>query len=452
VRATAKKNNKHMLKYFGTDGVRGVAGVSLTEAMSYRIGRALGQFDQKKHLTVLVCEDTRQSSETLKAALIKGLLLSGATVYDIGVSTTPSVSYLVRRHHFAFGVMISASHNPYQDNGIKVFNQEGEKLEDAKEEVIESYMDREADDLPSFQGQLLSGEQLREEYIEWLRSKVVSKSRSLKIVVDCANGSASSVAPELYQSLGLPCTFINNHPDGTNINNHCGSTHLESLQAAFKNGSYDLAFAFDGDGDRFMALGPGGRLIDGDAMIFLNALALHSRGQLKKDTVVITVMSNFGLRKALEEAHLSYETVAVGDKNVQQALKKDGLSLGGEQSGHVIFLDDLNTGDGLLSSLKLLDLYSLTPEIYGEIRKFQVYPQVLENLRFADKATLAKVASSKELAAFVSQEEKSLHGNGRILVRASGTEPLLRVMAEATSEELCHQVVSAIVNFAQGRI
>lgn len=436
-----------MLKYFGTDGVRGVAGKTLTEAMAFRIGRSLGRLADEKKQAVLVCEDTRISSETLKKALIDGLIKSGATVYDASVSTTPSVSYLVRVHHFAYGVMISASHNPYEDNGIKVFNGEGEKLEDAAEEVIEEYMDRQNDDLPILNGTLLSGEDLKEEYLLWLAKKALGGYQGLKVIVDCANGSASGLAPRLYEKIGLKATYISHDPNGTNINDHCGSTHLENLKGEYLKGGYDLAFAFDGDGDRFMAIAPGGRVIDGDAMIFLNALAMRKNSTLKKNTVVITVMSNFGLRKALEEASLSYKTVAVGDKYVQQELKKEGLSVGGEQSGHVIFLDDLNTGDGLLSSIKLLDLYVHEREIFLEVSKFHVYPQILENVRFASKEELKKAGSSKGLNEFVTMEEASLKGQGRILVRASGTEPLLRVMAEALDEKECRRVVDEIVSY-----
>jgi phosphoglucosamine mutase len=436
-----------MLKYFGTDGVRGVAGVSLTEPMAYRIGRSLGALAHEKNEPLLVCEDTRISSEMLKKALIEGLKKSGATIYDASVSTTPSVSYLVRAHHFAYGVMISASHNPFQDNGIKVFNGEGEKLEDSVEEIIEAYMDRAEDDLPILEGKVLSGEALKDEYINWLSSKAEGHYEGLKVLVDCANGSASNLAPRLYEKLGLNAEFINRNPSGRNINDHCGSTHLEGLKDAFEAGHYDLAFAFDGDSDRFMAYGPDGRLIDGDAMIFLGALSLRKKSLLKKNTVVITVMSNFGLRKALEEEGLLYDTVAVGDKNVQQDLKKNGLSVGGEQSGHVIFLADLNTGDGLLSSIKLLDIYAHERDVYEKVKEFHVYPQLLENVRFQTKAELEKASGDPGLKELVAKEEVSLKGNGRLLVRASGTEPLLRVMAEALDEKECERVVKEIVSY-----
>ncbi len=442
-----------MLKYFGTDGVRGLANKDLTALMAYRIGRCLGQYPLKKKNRILVCRDTRASGEMLLSALVCGLLASGAEVYDEGISTTPSISYLVTREKFDFGVMISASHNPFADNGIKIFNNEGEKLEDAIEEDIEKYMDRPEDDLPLFSqediGRFHNGDFLKEEYIAWLASKKEASYKKLRVLVDCANGSASFVAPELYRKLGLDCVFIHDEPDGLNINKDCGSTHLGSLQARFKEGHFDLGFAFDGDSDRFMALGPDGRIIDGDAMIFLNALVLAKKKSLHQGKVVLTVMSNLGLLKALKAHGIDYVTVAVGDKNVQMELKKEGLSLGGEQSGHVIFLDDLNTGDGLLSSLKFLNLFVKDKATYQSLKDFVVYPQVLENVPFHNRDKLEKVASGTHLKALVVKEESLLAGDGRLVVRMSGTEPLLRVMAEAGDEATAHQVVSDIVEFAK---
>lgn len=440
-----------MLKHFGTDGVRGVAFVTLTEEMAYRIGRRLGAMAKEENKPILVADDTRLSSETLKAALIDGLLKSGSFVYDASVSTTPSVSYLVRKNHFAYGVMISASHNPYTDNGIKVFNGEGEKLSDEKEEVIEEYMDRKEDDLPVHPGELHSGDPLKEDYLNWLASKAKGNYPSdFRVLVDCANGSASALAPRLYEKIGLNCTFMNCNPNGKNINDHCGSTHLEGLKERYLKEGFDLAFAFDGDSDRFMAYGPKGRLIDGDALIYLGALSLKGQGQLKKDAVVITVMSNFGLRLALEDQGVKYDTVQVGDKNVQQELKKKGLSIGGEQSGHVIFLDDLNTGDGLLSSIKLLDIFVHEPRVYQRLGALVIYPQVLENVRFESKAELEKASGNPGLPAFTKKVEERFAGRGRILVRPSGTEPLLRVMAEGPSEEACQTAVDDIIAYIKG--
>jgi phosphoglucosamine mutase len=443
-----------MGKYFGTDGVRGIANQNLTARMAYRIGRFLGQYPEGRKNKILLCRDTRLSGDLLAQAVTTGLLASGSDVFDEGVSTTPSISYLVSHKGFDFGVMISASHNPFADNGIKIFNSDGEKLEDAIELSIEEYIDCEADGLPLADGNGIGryhdGESLKKEYIDWLSKKASCRYTGIRALVDCANGSATYVAPALYQKIGLDATFINAAPDGTNINEGCGSTHLSSLQEQFQKGGYDFGFAFDGDSDRFMAIAPSGRLIDGDAMIFLSALAMRKHGLLKENTVVLTVMSNFGLRKALEEEEIQYDIVAVGDKNVQQRLKEKNLSLGGEQSGHIIFLDDLNTGDGLLSSIKLLNLFVKDKAVFSQLSHFVVYPQVLKNVPFKDLSQLEKVAASAELSRLVEKEESLLGGHGRLLVRKSGTEPLLRVMAEDVSKDLCEQVVNAIVAYAQG--
>lgn len=442
-----------MGKYFGTDGVRGVANKNLTAEMAYRIGRCLGQYPHGKKNKILLCRDTRLSGEMLKSALLSGLLASGADVYDEGISTTPSISFLVNAEHFDFGVMISASHNPYYDNGIKVFNHLGEKLEENVENEIEDYMDREKDDLPFPEneklGHLYDGDSLKQEYIAWLAKKANANFSSLKVLVDCANGSADFVAPSLYQKLGLNATFINASPNGININLDCGSTHLANLQKEFAHGGYDLGLAFDGDSDRFIALAPDGRVIDGDALIYLNALSFKKAHKLRSNKVVITVMSNFGLRKILEEKGIGYETVAVGDKYVQAKMKEKNLTIGGEQSGHVIFLDDLNTGDGLLSSIKLLNLFVREKAVFAQLPDFVVYPQVLENVPFPSRERLERAAESSSLQSLIEKEESLLKGQGRILVRASGTEPLLRVMAEAPSPELCHEIVSSIVMFLQ---
>jgi phosphoglucosamine mutase len=440
------------LHYFGTDGVRGIANTSLTAKIAYRIGRCLGKSKDGKKCKILLCRDTRLSGEMLKSALLSGLLASGSEVYDEGISTTPSISYLVVSERFDYGVMISASHNPFSDNGIKVFNSKGEKLEDEYEAEIERYIDG-ADDLPFVEGSeighLHEGRTLKEKYVSWLASKATASYKGLKVLVDCANGSASFVAPELYSKLGLEATFMNASPNGVNINVDCGSTHLEALKKRFLLGGYDLAFAFDGDSDRLMAIGPEGRLIDGDAQIFLNALFLQKARRLASDKVVITVMSNLGLRKTLSENGIGYEIVQVGDRNVQSELKKEGLVLGGEQSGHVIFLADLNTGDGLLSSLKLLNLYTRDKAVFAKLRELKVYPQVLKNVSFMTREALERTAASKGLAERIASAEKKLAETGRILVRPSGTEPLLRIMVECPDQLECETIVDDIVAFAQ---
>ncbi|MCH3909903.1 MAG: phosphoglucosamine mutase [Bacilli bacterium] len=441
-----------MLKYFGTDGVRGVANKNLTATMAYRIGRCLGQYPNGKKNRILVCRDTRVSGDMLRMSVTSGILASGGDVYDEGISTTPSISYLVKKEGFDFGVMISASHNPYGDNGIKIFNSIGEKLDDQIEEVIEEYMDRPEDDLPlpddGLIGRYHEGDSLKREYIDWLAKKSRGLNlENVKVLVDCANGSASYVAPSLYSKIGLDATFINASPNGVNINKDCGSTHLESLKDEFAKGGYDLAFAFDGDSDRFMALSPDGRLIDGDALIFLSALSMRKSKTLKDEKVVITVMSNFGLRKVLDSNNIGYNIVGVGDKYVQAELKEHSLSLGGEQSGHVIFLDELNTGDGLLSSLKLLGIYCEEKDVFAKLKEFVVYPQVLKNVHFSSSEKLEKAASSPEVKKIIDSEDGRLGKNGRILVRKSGTEPLLRIMVEAPSDQLCESVASSIESY-----
>lgn len=439
-----------MTRYFGTDGARGRANQTLSVKTAYRIGRYLGQYPNGRKNRVLVCRDTRLSGPMFLNGIVSGLLASGADVYDEGVSTTPSISYLVEKHHFDFGVMISASHNPFYDNGIKVFNSIGEKLEGKIEDLIEDYIDRPADDLPFASdekiGHYSAGDSLKDEYIAWLAEHAPKKTSNLRIVCDCANGSASYVAPKLFKKLGYDVTFINCQPDGLNINDHCGSTYLVSLEKALKEGNFDFGFAFDGDSDRFMAYEKNGRLLDGDVMIYLGAMHLKEKNLLHQNKVVVTVMSNYGLLKALEKSDISYEIVPVGDKNVQACLKEKGLSIGGEQSGHVIFLDDLNTGDGLLTALKLLCIYEETPKAYASLKNFESYPQVLENIRFPNREAVAKTLETAELKELMCEVSKDLDGEGRLLVRCSGTEPLIRVMAEALTIEKASLSVNKVAD------
>lgn len=437
------------LHHFGTDGVRGVALSELTENMAYRIGRYLGQYPSGKKNKILVAMDTRLSGPILKTALIKGLLASGAIIYDLDVSTTPSVSYLVEKEDFDYGIMISASHNPYSDNGIKVFDASGEKLCDEIEELIEGYMDQKEDDLPLTNGDLFDGEKLKNEYIDWLSSFAPKGIEKAHVIVDCANGSASKIAPVLFKKIGLKADFINNEPDGKNINFHCGSTHLEGLLEKLKAGHYDFGFAYDGDADRFLAFSKEGRLIDGDAQIFLASLHERAINTSQNETAVITVMSNFGLRKAFDEEGISYLIVPVGDKNVQAKLKEEHLHIGGEQSGHVIYLNLLNTGDGLLSCLKLLEVYLDDQKTYSKLTNLKVYPQSLINVRVADKMIADKILSSAGYKKLYHEAEQAIDGTGRLLVRLSGTEPLIRVMVEALDQSLCESTCKRLVDYIQ---
>ncbi len=439
-----------MGRYFGTDGVRGRFGLSLNETMAYRIGRFIGGDGFAEPKRVLLGRDTRESGPILSEELRRGILDAGGTVYDLGVTSTPSVSFLVQKDHLDYGIMVSASHNPYADNGIKVFNGLGEKLESAIEARIEDYMD-----LPSLPeaksgGDSVDASSLKEEYLEWLLSKVSPKVKGLRVIADLANGSASALAPVLFQRMGLNATFIGCDPDGRNINENCGSTHIDGLVAEYQRGHYDLGLCFDGDADRFMGVWENGRIIDGDAQIFLSGLAMRAAGTLHQNKVVITVMSNLGLRKALQAEGIEYDIVSVGDKYVQARLKEGGLSLGGEQSGHVIYLDELNTGDGLLSAIHLLNLYVDQPDIFQKIRLLRVYPQLLKNVRREERAEIERVLASPNVRKAIDKVSQELGDEGRLLVRPSGTEPLIRVMAEARDMEECTRVVDEVIEAIQG--
>lgn len=444
-----------MGKYFGTDGLRGVAGKDLTPKIAYRIGRYLGQVDGKAH-RVIIARDTRLSGEMLKNSILSGLSYSGSEVFDLGISTTPSVSYLVENGDFDFGVMVSASHNPYNDNGIKIFSKDGEKISCELEEEIEKCIDEGDDNLIKCQddsiGMIHYAKELKDDYVRFLRGFAPSRRDllSLRILADLANGSTTAMVPELFHSLGIQATFIGNHPNGLNINQRRGAAHVERLQSLFAMGGFDLGFSYDGDGDRFIGIASDGRLIDGDALIYLLALRLKKEGSLSKNKVVLTVMSNFGLRKALEKEGIDYEMVSVGDRNVQIAIKEQALSLGGEQSGHVIYSPALNTGDGILSSLLLLDIYLNHPDIYSRLSDFKVYPQVLENLRFDTRDELNRVLGSAKVQEAIKKAEALLEGNGRVLVRPSGTEVLLRVMAEGPNIEITKKAVDMILLEAKG--
>ncbi len=434
-----------MARYFGTDGIRGVALKELTVETAYRIGRYIGQYPDGKGNRILISRDTRESGETLLRAICEGIVASGGRVYDEGISTTPSVSYLVETLHFDYGIMISASHNPYADNGIKLFESSGEKLSEQIEEKIEDYIDSPSDYLPKKEGQYLFSPSLKQQYVDWLISKYDGKT-PVKVVLDCANGSASYVAPELFARLGIEAKLLSCAPDGRNINAGCGSTHLDNLSKAMESGEFDIGFAFDGDADRCLAIDRSGRVIDGDAAIFLGALSLRGKGLLSQGKVVITVMSNFGLRKALQEEGIGYEIVSVGDKYVQAKLKEDGLSIGGEQSGHVIFASDLNTGDGLLTALRILGIYASEKSVYAKLSDLKVYPQTLVNIRFNSRKEALDALNSDQVKEQIRSAESALSSSGRLLVRTSGTEPLVRVMAECLDEELCQRQVNGIVD------
>ncbi len=437
-----------MTKYFGTDGVRGRVDEVLTVDMAYRIGRFIGQYPNGKRNRIVISRDTRISGKKLLDALTKGIRLSGGDVFDEGVSTTPSISYIVDKEGFDYGIMISASHNPYYDNGIKIFDAKGKKLSSDIEELIEVYMDSPTDHLPKFEGSelgnLSNGGSLREEYIQFLISKAKFDFTNLRVLVDCANGSASNVAPQVFKSLGINAKFINNNPDGLNINEHCGSTHIDTLIAQSRNDSYDMCFAFDGDADRLLVV-KDGEVIDGDTMIYMTAISKYDRERLDNNAVVITVMSNLGLKLALERKNIQYIEVDVGDKYVQAKLEELDLSLGGEQSGHIIFYHDLNTGDGILTAIKMMTLYVGNGYSFEELKKdLTIFPQVLINVKVNDKKV---VLNDEGLLKLIEKEKAILGKEGRLLVRPSGTEPLVRVMTEARTLEICQGVCDRIKEY-----
>lgn len=443
-----------MGKYFGTDGVRGLANQELTTRIAYRIGRFIGQYPNGKKNRIIIARDTRLSGEMLLASLVSGITASGSDVYDEGVSTTPSISYLVKERQFDYGIMISASHNPFYDNGIKIFSSEGEKLSNEIELLIEEYIDRIQDDLPVDSnriGRWFHGKDLLNDYQRFLMSKMTEDLSSLRILVDGANGSASKVVPDLFSKIGLNAEYIHIVPNGRNINEQCGSTHLTSLMETIQRKEYDIGLAFDGDADRLMVVSPDGSLVDGDAIIYLCACYLKDKGLLKDNKVVITVMSNLGLKKALDVKGIQYEITTVGDKYVQAKMKELHLSLGGEQSGHIIFLDDLNTGDGILTAIKVMCIMKNTGKSLKELLEgLTIYPQKLRNVVVRNKEYVLQHAGLKKLVEDL--EKNVLKGNGRILLRASGTESLVRVMCEAETNEICERICNELVSYIEDLI
>lgn len=438
-----------MGKYFGTDGFRGLSNKGLKAEHAFRIGRFIGYANKDKKIKVLIARDTRLSGKMLADSLAAGIISSGGDVVNIDVSTTPSVSYLVRHCGFDFGVMISASHNPYYDNGIKIFNSLGEKLEESIENEIEKYIDSVEDYIPRALneklGRYLDSSKFLDLYIDFLVSKAIPQISKLNILVDCSNGSASSIAPKLLSRLGVNASIVNSDPNGLNINDRCGSTHINNLSSVVKKGNYDIAFAFDGDADRCLAMDNEGKVIDGDAIMYLNALFLKKHNQLKNNSIVLTVMSNIGLKIALKNNNISIAEVGVGDKYVQAEMKNKGYLLGGEQSGHIIFLDDLNTGDGLLTMIKMLNLLSTEKQdVKTLLKDLTIYPQCLKNIHVSNKDA---ILSHQGFLNMVKECEKSLNGQGRILVRPSGTEPLIRVMAETKTQEVCEEICDKLINY-----
>lgn len=436
-----------MGKYFGTDGFRGEAGVGLTSEHAWKIGRFLGCYYGKLgKAKVVIGKDTRVSSYTLEYALAAGLTASGADAYILHVTTTPSVSYVTRFDHFDCGIMISASHNPYTDNGIKLINANGEKMEDAVIDALEKYLDC-GKELPFARGEnigvVVDHVAGRNRYMGYLISLSTVSYKGKRVGLDCANGASYMIAQNVFNALGADTYIVHNHPNGTNINRDAGSTHIEHLQEYVRRNRLDVGFAFDGDADRCIAVDEKGNVVDGDAILYLMGKYLKSRGMLDQNTVVTTVMSNFGLYKAFDAAGIAYKKTAVGDKYVYECMAKNGYRLGGEQSGHIIFSKYANTGDGIITAISMMELLCSGTASLSELTEgFRPYPQMLLNVRVKDKEA---AMSDPAVMEAVAQQEKILGNTGRILVRASGTEPLIRVMAEAETQERCSACVNTVV-------
>ena len=439
-----------MGKYFGTDGFRGEANVKLTVEHAYKVGRYLGWYYKKENYRpqIVIGKDTRRSSYMFEYSLVAGLTASGADVSLLHVTTTPSVSYVVRTEGFDCGIMISASHNPFYDNGIKLINRNGQKMEAVVEEKIEKYIDGEIEEIPFAKreeiGCATDFSVGRNRYIGYLISLPTRSFKNKRVGLDCSNGSASAIAKSVFDALGAKTFVIHNNPDGTNINTNCGSTHIESLQKFVVENNLDVGFAYDGDADRCLAVDENGNLIDGDLILYICGKYMKENGKLRNDTVVTTVMSNIGLYKAFDREGIKYEKTNVGDKYVYENMATNGHSLGGEQSGHIIFSKHATTGDGILTSLKLMEVILEKKTTLGTIAsEVKIYPQLLENLRVTDKDI---VLNHPDVLAAEKEVEEALGAEGRILVRASGTEPLLRVMVEAESQELCKKYVKKVID------
>lgn len=451
-----------MGRYFGTDGFRGEANVNLTADHAYKVGRFLGWYynELKKRsgadepAKFVIGKDTRRSSYMFEYTLVAGLTASGADAYMLHVTTTPSVAYITKIDGFDCGIMISASHNPFYDNGIKLINREGEKLDDETTEYIEDYIDGKLEIFGCKQNEIpfahkdkigrtidyISG---RNRYIGYLISLGLYSFRGMKIGLDCANGSSWNIAKSVFDALGAKTYVINAEPNGVNINDNAGSTHIDVLAKYVVNNGLDVGFAYDGDADRCLCIDEKGNIVTGDHILYICAKYMKENGKLTNNTVVTTVMSNFGLYKAFDELGIDYAKTAVGDKYVYDYMMKNKNRLGGEQSGHIIFSKFATTGDGILTSLKVMEVMMDKKLPLSKLCEgFDFYPQVLENVRVSDKPAVKSDADVQEA---VKKAELELGDSGRILVRESGTEPVIRVMAEASSEEMCRKCVDSVV-------
>ena len=450
-----------MGKYFGTDGFRGEANVTLTAKHAFKIGRYLGWYFNQNHLDkpgsharIVIGKDTRRSSYMLEYALAAGITSSGADAYLLHVTTTPSVAYITKADSFDCGIMISASHNPFCDNGIKLINDQGEKMDDETIAKVESFLDGRAGIPPYATGadigetvDYISG---RNRYMGYLISLGLYSFKGKRIALDCANGSSWNIAPAVFNALGAKTYVINAEPNGININNNAGSTHIEGLQRFVVENKLDAGFAYDGDADRCLCVDENGNVVDGDKIMYIYARYMKERGKLVNNMVVTTVMSNFGLYKALEAAGIDSVKTKVGDKYVYENMVQNGHRIGGEQSGHIIFSKYARTGDGILTALKVMEVMLAKKQSLSKLAEpMTTYPQVLINVRVADKAA---AQADPAVQAAVKAVAEELGDTGRILVRESGTEPLIRVMVEAESQDECRRLAQSVVDVirAQG--
>ena len=437
-----------MGKYFGTDGFRGEANKVLNVEHAYKVGRFLGWHYGKEHkCKVIIGKDTRRSSYMFEYALVAGLVASGADAYLLHVTTTPSVSYVVRTEDFDCGIMISASHNPFYDNGIKIINGSGQKMEAEVEAQIETYIDEGVPEIPFATreniGRTVDFSAGRNRYIGHLISLPTRSFKGKRVGLDCANGSASAIAKSVFDAVGAKTYVIHNEPDGTNINTNCGSTHIQELQKYVRENQLDIGFAYDGDADRCIAVDENGNVVDGDLIMYVCGKYLKEEGRLNQDTIVTTVMSNLGLYKACDRAGIRYEKTAVGDKYVCENMMANGYSLGGEQSGHIIFSKHATTGDGILTSLMVMEVLMERKQPLSVLTsEVTIYPQLLKNVRVSDKTAARENPAVQEA---IRKVEEALGDDGRILVRESGTEPVIRVMVEAASDELCEKHVNDVI-------
>ena len=457
-----------MGKYFGTDGFRGEANENLTADHAYKIGRFLGWYygEQKRRngddtpARHVIGKDTRRSSYMFEYTLVGGLVASGADAYLLHVTTTPSVAYVARTDNFDCGIMISASHNPYYDNGIKLINGNGEKMDEETIALVEDYLDGKVEvfgetyeEVPYAHkdriGCTVDYVAGRNRYVGYLISLGMYSFKGIKVGLDCANGSSWNIAKAVFDALGAKTYVINAQPDGTNINNNAGSTHIEGLQKYVVDNGLDVGFAYDGDADRCLCVDEKGNLVDGDAILYIYGKYMKERGKLLTNTVVTTVMSNFGLYKAFDELGIGYAKTAVGDKYVYEYMNQNGCRIGGEQSGHIIFSKYASTGDGILTSLKMMEVMMARKAKMSQLTEgLTIYPQVLENVRVVDKTAAQE---DPDVKAAVKAVEEALGDTGRILVRESGTEPLLRVMVEAETEECCRKYVDQVVGVVKAK-